>query len=172
MADDNQHSPSAKRARMVICSAVLVIGDDIDDHDVATEIAGMAVPPRVVIRINRANGARGYRTWVDPDLLTTLNLDAQANPRLTLDLTAREICVEGSPVSLSRLEFDLLVYLVERAGRIVTRAELARDVWGFEGTSAATITVHIGQLRRKLEPDPRNPAHLITVRRVGYRFDR
>ena len=77
----------------------------------------------------------------------------------------------GEAVELSPKEFDLLMALVRRPGQVVTRAELLKDVWGYNATVVSrTIDTHIAELRRKLEPDPSSPRHIMTVWKTGYRF--
>ncbi len=78
----------------------------------------------------------------------------------------------GSPVALRPKEYDLLVALVRRGGAVATRLELLREVWGYaEAVTSRTVDTHMVELRRKLEPDPANPRHLVTVRKTGYRLD-
>lgn len=73
---------------------------------------------------------------------------------------------------LSRKEFDLLRTLMERAGEVVTRDELMRDVWHTTfWTSSKTIDVHLGWVRRKLGDDSRNPRLITTIRGEGLRFE-
>ncbi len=73
---------------------------------------------------------------------------------------------------LARKEFDLLAALIQRAGRIVSRAELMSEVWQTTfWTSSKTIDVHLGWLRRKLGDDPRRPQLITTVRGRGLRFE-
>jgi DNA-binding response OmpR family regulator len=75
-------------------------------------------------------------------------------------------------VHLTRKEFDLLALLASNPGRTFTRAELLDEVWDFAWDGdTATVTVHIRRLREKVEEDPSNPAHLVTVWGVGYRFE-
>ncbi len=75
-------------------------------------------------------------------------------------------------VVLSRKEFDLLKALIMRAGEIVTRDELMRDVWGTTfWTSSKTIDVHLGWVRRKLGDDTRHPTLITTIRGQGLRFE-
>ena len=154
----------------IVCNAAIVVGGDLDDARVTAAMEALAKRPPVVIVVDR-NATSEYRTWIEPGFLSTLGDGGRVNQRLYLDLAARELLVDGSPIVVTRLQYDILLYLVQHAGQAVSREELARAVWGYEDTNAATITVHIGQLRRKLERDPRNPAHLVTIRRVGYRFD-
>ena len=77
------------------------------------------------------------------------------------------------PVQLSPKAFDLLMALVTREGKVVTRQELLREVWGYGAfVVSRTVDSHIAELRRKLEDDPAEPAHIMTVWKVGYRFVR
>jgi len=74
-------------------------------------------------------------------------------------------------VALSEREFALLRYLIERAGKVVTREELLVDVWKYAPVATTrTIDMHISQLRRKLERDPKSPSLIVTVQHQGYRF--
>jgi len=66
----------------------------------------------------------------------------------------------------------LLLALLRRGGRVVTRLELLRDVWGYADTvESRTVDTHVARLRRLLEPDPAHPRHIVTVRPLGYRID-
>ena len=83
----------------------------------------------------------------------------------------REVLKDGEEVELSRLEFDLLLYLLEARGGIVGRTELLQEVWGYANpVSTRTVDTHVHALRTKLEPDPAHPGHLLTIRKVGYRL--
>lgn len=83
----------------------------------------------------------------------------------------REVCRDGSPVTLSAKEYQLLCYLLERPGIVVSRDELLEQVWGYRAaTNTRTVDVHLGQLRGKLEEDPKQPRHLLTVHGSGYKF--
>ncbi len=85
----------------------------------------------------------------------------------------RMVLLAGTPVPVRLKEFDLLMTLVARKGRVASRAELLREVWGYRTWVATrTVDTHIAELRRKLEKDPAHPAHILTVRKVGYRLDR
>ena len=86
--------------------------------------------------------------------------------RVRLDPAAREVTVDGDAVELTRKEFDVLAYLLERPGRVWTRAQLLEAVWGYpEDVDSRTVDVHIAQLRRKLGDD----CPVKTVRGVGYK---
>jgi two-component system alkaline phosphatase synthesis response regulator PhoP len=89
-----------------------------------------------------------------------------------LDTRRSQVRRGGEPLPLSMREFELLKYLVDHRGRVVSRDELLRDVWGYEPSVASrTVDTHIGWLRQKLEPDAAEPRWIVTVRGVGYRFD-
>ena len=80
---------------------------------------------------------------------------------------------DGEQVGLSRKELDLLRYFLAREGEVLDRATLLNDVWGVDAhPSTRTVDMHVLKLRRKLEPEPEHPRHLLTVHGVGYRFDR
>jgi two-component system response regulator RegX3 len=89
-----------------------------------------------------------------------------------LDAARREVSVHDVPVELSRKEFDLLSLLMSHSGQVVTRDGcIDRLWWDQELTDTRTLDTHIKRLRRKIEPDPANPHHLVTVRGVGFRFE-
>jgi two-component system alkaline phosphatase synthesis response regulator PhoP len=77
----------------------------------------------------------------------------------------------GRPLELSSREFEILRYLVERRGQVVTREELLRGVWGNSGSSLTrTVDVHIAKLRKKIGDPPQQPRYIVTVHRSGYKF--
>jgi two-component system response regulator RegX3 len=89
-----------------------------------------------------------------------------------LDAGRREVAVHEQAVDLSRKEFDLLALLMAHSGQVVTRDWcIDRLWWDQELTDTRTLDTHIKRLRRKIEPDPANPRHLVTVRGVGFRFE-
>lgn len=90
---------------------------------------------------------------------------------LNINVSTREVRRDGELVELTATEFDLLVCLVEARGKVLTREEILSRVWGpgHHGT-LRTIDNFVLQLRSKLEADPADPRHLLTVRGVGYRF--
>ncbi len=90
---------------------------------------------------------------------------------IDIDFRAYEASKDGHPLDLTRKEYHLLRLLISRTGEAVTRDELLNEVWGQETyVSARTVDTHVANLRAKLERDPRNPRHLITVHGVGYRW--
>ncbi len=92
---------------------------------------------------------------------------------IRLDPESRRVWRDGEEIVLSRKEFDLVHALISRAGDIVTREELMREVWHANfWTSSKTIDVHLGWVRRKLGDDSRHPHLISTIRGKGLRFER
>jgi len=92
---------------------------------------------------------------------------------VAMDLDTRTVTRGSRNVRLTAREFDLLWFLASHPGQVFTRERLLDNVWGadFAG-DPSTVTVHIRHLREKIEPDPGEPQHLITVWGVGYRLER
>jgi DNA-binding response OmpR family regulator len=90
---------------------------------------------------------------------------------LEADPLQRRLTLRGTALQLKPKEFDLLVYLMQQRGRVLTRDQLLERVWGYTyGGDTRTVDVHIRWLREKIEDDPGSPRRLETVRGVGYRF--
>jgi two-component system, OmpR family, response regulator RegX3 len=95
----------------------------------------------------------------------------EAGP-VRIDPERHQVLVEGQLVSMPLKEFDLLEYLVRNAGRVLTRGQLIDRIWGSDYVGdTKTLDVHVKRLRAKVEPDPANPVHLLTVRGLGYKFE-
>ncbi len=91
---------------------------------------------------------------------------------LEIDIPAHRVWQQGKPVTLTRQEFALLLVLLNRAGEVVLRHELQRELWDHEFPAGSrALDQCIFKLRRKLERDPRAPRYLHCIRGVGYRFD-
>ncbi len=89
-----------------------------------------------------------------------------------VDVPTRTVSRSGERVELTPMEFDLLLFLLQRTGAVVRRGELLREVWGYKRAVATrTVDTHIAKLRTKLEADPAHPDHILTVRKVGYRLE-
>lgn len=85
---------------------------------------------------------------------------------------ARTVKRRGDFVTLTPKEFDLLIALMDRAGVVVPRGDLLSAVWGYsQDVSTRTVDLHVSELRAKLEQNPAQPVHIITVRKTGYRFE-
>ena len=91
---------------------------------------------------------------------------------VVVDLAARTVTRAGAPCTLTPKAFELLLALASRDGRVVTRQELLKEVWGYGAfVLSRTVDSHVAELRRKLEADPAHPRHIVTVWKVGYRFE-
>ena len=88
-----------------------------------------------------------------------------------IDVGAREVFRSDELLALTAREFELLVFLASSPRHVFRRDELFEQVWGYTYGDAATVTVHVRRLREKVEADPANPSHLVTVWGVGYRWD-
>jgi DNA-binding response OmpR family regulator len=133
------------------------LGLGADDY-----IVKSATPAEVIARI-KAVLRRSRRGEAPPD--ATLDYG-----RLVIDVRAREVRVDGGPVSITAREFDLLQVLAEHPRQVFTREQLFDRLWGPYG-DRHTLTVHIGRLREKIEEDPTHPRYITTVWGVGYRFE-
>ena len=90
---------------------------------------------------------------------------------LTIDFGARVVRRDRDEIALRPKEFDLLAALVRHRGRVVSRADLLREVWGYAaGTASRTVETHLAALRERLGDDPQAPRYIVTVRRAGYRL--
>nr|WP_243436032.1 response regulator transcription factor [Acanthopleuribacter pedis] len=77
----------------------------------------------------------------------------------------------GQPLTLTPREFLILAYFAKNIGRVISRTELLQKVWEYEGEPVTrTVDTHMANLRKKIEPNPEKPNHLITVHRLGYKF--
>lgn len=91
---------------------------------------------------------------------------------VTIDVDRHIVRVRGDVVQLPLKEFDLLEFLLRNAGRVLTRGQLIDRVWGADYFGdTKTLDVHVKRLRAKIEVDPANPVHLLTVRGLGYKFE-
>ncbi len=106
------------------------------------------------------------RVAQDEDAEAAITVDA-----LEIHPGARRVFVQGEEVALTQREFDLLLFLARRRGKVFTRDQLMTEVWRVPYYSdTSTVTVHIGRLRTKVEEDPARPCYIETVWGVGYRF--
>jgi two-component system, OmpR family, response regulator RegX3 len=95
----------------------------------------------------------------------------EAGP-VRMDVDRHVVAVDGRSVSLPLKEFELLELLLRNAGRVLTRGQLIDRVWGADYVGdTKTLDVHGKRLRAKIEPQPSQPQHLVTVRGVGYKFE-
>lgn len=95
----------------------------------------------------------------------------EAGP-VRMDVERHIVSVNGDAVTLPLKEFDLLEYLMRNSGRVLTRGQLIDRVWGADYVGdTKTLDVHVKRLRSKIEADPANPVHLVTVRGLGYKLE-
>jgi two-component system, OmpR family, response regulator RegX3 len=117
----------------------------------------------LVARI-RAVLRRGQEVDLVPDVVESSGV--------RMDVERHEVSVNGERVKLALKEFELLEILLRNAGRVMTRSQLIDRIWGADYVGdTKTLDVHVKRLRTKIEPDPANPRHLITVRGLGYKFE-
>ncbi|MGZ4430693.1 MAG: response regulator [Gaiellales bacterium] len=103
-----------------------------------------------------------------PDTEDTIQIGA-----LAVDFDRHLVTVDGHPVQLSRIEFDLLALLVRNEGKLLTHRAILREVWGPSyQIESHYLHVYISKLRQKIEPDPRHPRYLLTEPGAGYRLVR
>lgn len=93
-----------------------------------------------------------------------------ADGYLTVDFNTRQVLVDGTPVKLTSLEFKLLAYLIQNAGRMIPKQELFEKIWEDKFTGDGTLNVHIRKIREAIEREPGNPEYILTVWGNGYRF--
>jgi two-component system OmpR family response regulator len=123
-------------------------------RELLARIRAMLRRSRMVQQDAEADGAQAVRSG-----------DLEANP------LQRRVVLGERALQLKPKEFDLLVYLMQQRGRVMTRDQLLEKVWGYTfGGDTRTVDVHIRWLREKIEEDPGTPRRLETVRGVGYRF--
>jgi two-component system alkaline phosphatase synthesis response regulator PhoP len=92
---------------------------------------------------------------------------------IEIDRGARVVRRGGDAINLAPKELDLLLALLDARGAAVSRATLMDEVWGYQAdVLSRTVDSHVAELRRKLESDPGQPRHIVTVRKVGYRLER
>jgi DNA-binding response OmpR family regulator len=92
-------------------------------------------------------------------------------PGLRVDLFGRQVFADGGPVELTAKEFDVLSLLASHPGRVYGREQIMRHLWNGEFFGEARAAdVHVQHIRKKIEPDPKNPRYVQTVRGAGYKF--
>jgi two-component system response regulator RegX3 len=109
------------------------------------------------------------RRLAEPEELLSPTLEAGL---VRMDVERHTVTVGGVSTPLPLKEFELLEMLLRNAGRVLTRIQLMDRVWGSDYVGdTKTLDVHIKRLRAKIEPDPANPRHIVTVRGLGYKFE-
>jgi two-component system, OmpR family, alkaline phosphatase synthesis response regulator PhoP len=172
---------------------------ELDGYQVLQTLRGRGVKTPVVIltaRGEEADKVRGFRLDADQyvtkpfgvlELLERVRALLRRSARdsaatapaplqlgdVVVDTSSRLVTRNGVPCQLTPKAYELLLALVRRSGAVVTRNELLKEVWGYSAfVTTRTVDSHVAELRRKIEADPANPRHVITVWKVGYRFER
>ncbi len=168
---------------------------DLDGTEVIAGLRGWTTVPIIVLSARTSEsdkvealdaGADDYvvKPFGMDELLARLRAALRRTPELveepvvetasfTLDLAAKQARTPAGPVHLTPTEWHVLEVLVRNEDRLVSQRQLLQEVWGPRyATETNYLRVYLGQLRRKLEPDPAHPRHLLTEPRMGYRFVR
>jgi DNA-binding response OmpR family regulator len=99
------------------------------------------------------------------------NIDEFSFSGINLDFRKMEAFKNGVAVKLSALEFKILKYLIEREGEVISRDKLLDDVWGYEAfPTTRTVDNYILSIRKKIETNPAEPIHILTIHKSGYKF--
>jgi two-component system response regulator RegX3 len=137
-----------------------VVGLELGADDYVTK----PYSPRELVARIRAVLRRGQDVELLPDTL-------EAGP-VRMDVERHVVTVAGTEIRLPLKEFELLEMLLRNTGRVLTRGQLIDRIWGADYVGdTKTLDVHVKRLRSKLEKDPSNPQHLVTVRGLGYKFE-
>jgi two-component system, OmpR family, alkaline phosphatase synthesis response regulator PhoP len=163
----NSDSPSSD-APVVILTArddemSVVVGLEVGADDYVTK----PFRPRELVSRVRAHLRRRR--------LDSKNLPKENNrlefPGLEIDLFGRQVSVDNKEVELTAKEFDVLALLASHPGRVYSREQIMRHLWNGEFFGEARAAdVHVQHIRKKIEPDPKNPRYVQTVRGAGYKF--
>ncbi len=149
--------------------AIVVVSARDDTHDIVAALEAGAddyvVKPVAVKELTARLRALRRRQHVAPK-------EPQAMVFGDLEVAPEngEVRLAGKDVSLTRTEFRLLVELAGAQGRVLSRAQLLKNVWDYDFGDERVVDVHVGRLRRKVETDAADPQHVITVRGFGYKL--
>jgi two-component system, OmpR family, response regulator ResD len=155
------------RGRAPVPVIMLTARGDEDDRILGLEVGADDYvtkpfsPRELVLRVESV--LRRTRPAVPPGILRAAGL--------SVDPAARRATKNGSGLALTVREFDLLAFFLRHPGRVYSREDLMREVWGWDFGDLSTVTVHVRRLRGKVEDDPARPRLIQTVWGVGYRFD-
>lgn len=145
-----------------------VVGLEIGADDYVTKPFS---PREVIARVHAV--LRRFSQKKEPVLENNVK-QIQSFGNLTIDFDKMVVQFDGEIVKLTPKEYELLAYMAEREGRVLSRETILDGVWGYEfsGPDTRMVDMHLSHLRDKIELDPKHPVYLKTVRGFGYRFDR
>lgn len=148
----------------------MVVGLEVGADDYVTK------PYRLRELVARMRAVLRRAEEVAPASPEPVSEDAPAEPidvgDIRVDADRHEVWIRGIKEALPLKEFDLLLILMENAGRVLTRDVLIDRVWGSDYVGdTKTLDVHIKRLRSKIETDPKNPTRIVTIRGLGYKFE-
>ena len=130
-------------------------------------------PAELPILLARIGGLLRRSTWTRREAKDEPRTDRYTFNGRTIDFARQELTVGDRVLQLTLMESNLLRYLIEHEGEAISRKTMLEEVWGLhEDTDTRAIDNFVVRLRRYIEPEPARPKHLLTVRGVGYRFNR
>lgn len=154
---------------------ILTAKDDPIDRILGLEIGAddylnKPFSPREVLARMKAIFRRIKLTQPDP-VIKEEEVEALVVGDIRADLKSYQVTMKQKPIILTPKEFELLVYFMQRKGRVIDRETLLNQIWNFDFTGQTRIVdVHISHLREKIEADPKKPQYLLTIRGFGYKL--
>ena len=155
-----------------------VVGLEIGADDYITKPFSMReLIARVKAQLRRTETIRAETERLQAEAIRVSASQSAPSSVLTFDnlvvnQTRREVTLDGAPLTLKPQEYDLLLFFAEHRGQMLSREFILERVWGWDFIGdSRTVDVHVRWLRQKIEPDPANPARIVTVRGGGYRFE-
>lgn len=160
---------------------MLTARDDEIDRVVGLEVGAddyLAKPFSMRELIARVKALLRRVRIIRQEVGTTTNADGSPLPKiltfdnLVIDMTRREVKKDAKVVALKPKEYELLTFLAQHIGQMLTREFILERVWGWDFVGdSRTVDVHVRWLREKIEVDPSDPKRIVTVRGAGYRFE-
>lgn len=167
------------RREMSVTILMLTARDDEIDRVVGLEVGAddYISKPFSMRELMARVKAQLRRTQVIRDEMEKIHTSEQTPKSLTfknlvINLSRREVTLNGEILAMKPQEYDLLVFFAEHKGQMLSREFILERVWGWEYIGdSRTVDVHVRWLRQKIEPDPAKPVRIVTVRGGGYRFE-